>query len=365
MSFLSIIFAFLSVIFLLVLHELGHFVIAKRFGVKVEEFGIGYPPRLFGKKFGETLYSLNLLPFGAFVRIPGEDGEEKSLDDPRSFNSQSVLKRACILLGGVVSFWIIAAILLSIAFGMGMPQVISDDETGNLVNPRVQILAVSPGSPAESAGLRAGDSIKSFSFSGSQFFINKVKEVQEFTDLHKGQEVMVTVERGKEIVEVSLVPRTDSPADEGAMGIALSRTADKSYSFWQAPIKGIEATFEVTGAVIVGWGGVLNSLFSGNGMPKGVQFVGPIGIGSLVAQAAQVGFAYFLQFIAMISIYLAVFNILPIPSLDGGKLVFLLIEKLKGKPVSPKVEQAVTGAVFGVLILLMIFVTAKDIIRLL
>jgi len=359
-----IIFAFLSVIFLLVCHEFGHFIIAKRFGVKVEEFGIGYPPRLFGKRFGETLYSLNLLPFGAFVRIPGEDGSEKSLEDPRSFMRQSVWKRMLILLGGVVSFWIMSAVLLSFAFAMGTPQAISDDEI--VSGPaKVQVLAVAPNSPAQEAGLRSGDAILQMSVFDIQFPITKVKDIQEFTETYKGQQVALTIERGNDVFNVSLTPRAEHPSDEGSIGITLARTAQKSYPWWQAPLKGIEATINITGAVIVGWAKVIANLVSGQGLPKGVQFVGPVGIGSMVAQAAQAGFSYFLQFMAMISIYLAVFNILPIPSLDGGKLVFLTIEKIKGKPVSPKIEQGITVAVFGTLIILMIIVTAKDISRLL
>ncbi len=363
---ITIIIVFISIISLMALHEFGHFIVAKKFGVKVEEFGIGYPPRLFGKKFGETLYSINLLPFGAFVRIPGEDGEDSSLEDSRSFQGKPAWQRVLIILGGVASFWIIAVILLSIVFGMGTSQAISDEETGSLVNPRVQILAVSAGSPAETAGIRVGDTITKIQNPKSkiQKEIGKVIEVQEFIETNKGEEVILTIQRGKEIFPVSLVPRVSPPENEGAMGVALVRTAEKSYSWYEAPIKGIEATFSLTGAVIKGWGQVLESLIQGRGLPKGVQLMGPIGLGSLMTQAAQVGVNYFLQFVAIISVYLAIFNILPIPALDGGKLLFLGIEKIKGSPVNQKIEQNITTAFFGLLILLMILVTIKDIARL-
>jgi len=364
---LTIIIAFFSIIGLLVLHEFGHFIVAKKFGVKVEEFGVGYPPRLFGKKIGETLYSINLLPFGAFVRVPQVDGEETSMEDSPALEKKPIGQKVMVLLGGVVSFWIIAAILFSIVFYMGAPQAISDEEKGNLINVKVQILSVSSDSPAEGAGIRTGDVVKEMKIiSGTgeeKLEIEKIKQMQDFTEKHKGENIVLTIQRGKKTFEVSLVPRVSHAQDEGSIGVALVRTTDRHYSLWQSPIKGVEATINMTGAVIDGWGNILLGLIKGKGLPKGVQFVGPIGIGSLVSQAAQVGFTYFLQFIAMIAVYLAVFNILPIPSLDGGRLLFLAIEKIKGSPVNPRIEQNINAAFFGVLILLMIWVTIKDIIR--
>jgi regulator of sigma E protease len=359
-----ILIALFSIIGLLVLHELGHFLVAKRFGVRVEEFGVGYPPRLFGKKVGDTVYSLNLLPFGAFVKIPGEGGEKSSLEDYRRFAGKPAWQRALILFGGVASFWIVAAILLSIVFVMGTPQAISDEEVGPLVNPKVQILAVAPDSPAELAGVKTGDAILELKADNEQMEVDKVAEVQDFTERHKGEEVILTVIRSKETFEMSLVPRVLPPEGEGAIGVALVRTADKSYPWYQAPLKGIEATFNLTVAVISGWAKVLGSLIQGEGMPAGVQMVGPVGIGSLLTKAAQVGLSYFLQFIAIISIYLAVFNILPIPALDGGKLVFLGIEKLRGRPVNQNIEQKITATFFFLLLSLIIWVTIKDIINL-
>ncbi|KPJ55022.1 hypothetical protein AMJ49_07285 [Parcubacteria bacterium DG_74_2] len=174
--FLTILIVFFSIISLLALHEFGHFIIAKKFGVRVDEFGIGYPPRLFGKKYGETLYSLNLLPLGAFVKIYGDEAEPLVQDksqtkkkDPQSFSSKPIWQRSLVLLGGVVAFWIIAAVLLSFVFIIGTPQAISDD----IQNPdaKVLITAIAPDSPAQKAGLIPGDTITKF---------QKVKEVQGF-----------------------------------------------------------------------------------------------------------------------------------------------------------------------------------------
>jgi regulator of sigma E protease len=359
-----VLIALFSIIALLVLHELGHFLVAKKFGVRVEEFGVGYPPRLFGKKIGDTVYSVNLLPFGAFVKIPGEGGEKSSLEDYRRFAGKPAWQRALILFGGVASFWIVAAILLSVVFAIGTPQAISDEEAGPLINPKVQILSVAPDSPAVTAGINTGDVILKMKAEAEEMGVEKVVEVQDFTERHKGEEVLLTIGRGKEIFETSLIPRVSPPEGEGAIGVALVRTADKSYPWYQAPLKGIEATLNLTVAVVVGWAKILGSLIQGEGMPAGVQMVGPIGIGSLLTRAAQVGLSYFLQFIAIISIYLAVFNILPIPALDGGKLVFLGIEKLRGRPVNQNVEQKITATFFFLLLSLIIWVTIKDIINL-
>jgi len=193
---LTIFIVFISLIGLVILHEFGHFLTAKKFGVKIEEFGIFLPPRLIGKKIGETIYSLNLLPFGAFVKL---FGEEEEIKDPRSFSGKSIWQRALIILGGVVTFWIISAILLSIVFGIGTFQAISDDEQAT--NPRVQIIAVAPNSPAEKAGIKIGDTIQNLKVEKEKLEVSKVREVQEFTEQNKGKEVILTIERGKEIFD--------------------------------------------------------------------------------------------------------------------------------------------------------------------
>lgn len=368
---ITILITFISLIGLIVLHELGHFVLAKKFGVKVEEFGIGYPPRLIGKKIGETVYSLNLLPFGAFVKIYGEDhppsAPEKETDISRNFSKKPIWQRSLIVMGGVVSFWLISFILLSIVMALGAPITVGDEADDNLKNPKIQILGIAPDSPAQIVGLRVGDTIRKFKveslFSGEQteFAIQKVKEVQELTEKYKGEKVVLTIERGKEVFEVSLIPRISPPEGEGPMGINLVRTAIKSYPWYQAPWQGILRTFDLTITVIQGWASALANIV--RGLPSGAQLMGPVGIFSLFTQVSQLGLIYFLQFIAVISIFFALFNILPIPALDGGKLLFLGIEAIRKKPISPKIEQNITAVFFTLLVGLMIWVTIKDIIR--
>lgn len=356
---LTIIIAFLSIIFLAILHEFSHFIMAKKFGVKVEEFGIGLPPRIFGIKIGETIYSLNLLPFGAFVRLPGEI---ERLEDPRAFSNQSILKRMLIVVAGVVSFWIIGAILFAIVFNLGT-FVPVDDEDSSLINPKVQVVGVLNNSPAKEAGLIPGDVIRKFSVSNIEFSteIEKVKQLQELTQEYKGQEVILTIERGKEIFDLKVVPRVSPPPQEGPMGIVLTRTAFKSYPWYQAIYQGVLQTFNLTFAILNGYFNALKNLITKQ--PTGVQLTGPIGIVNFLAQAVKVGIDYYLQFIGLIAIYIAIFNIMPIPAFDGGKLLFLTIEAVRKKPISPKVEQNITAFFFTLLILLMIWVTIKDIVR--
>ncbi|MCP6718991.1 MAG: RIP metalloprotease RseP [Patescibacteria group bacterium] len=332
---------------------------AKRFGVKVEEFGIGYPPRLFGKKIGETIYSINLLPFGAFIRLPGEIGEH---EDPRSFSKQSITKRVLIILGGVIAFWIIAAILFSFVFSIGAPTVIGDEDVNNLINPRIQIAGLSPNSPAETAGLVVGDTIRKISFETDKLSPIKIKEIQEFTNIYLGKEIILTVERGDKIFDVSLTPRVSPPKEEGPMGVALIRTAIKKYPWYSAPWQGILATLSLTFNIILGYGRAIWNLF--NGTPTGVQLTGPIGVFQMLSQAQELGISYFINFLGMISIYLAVFNILPIPAVDGGRLLFLGIEAVRKKPIPEKVEQNITVAFFMLLLVLMVLVTINDINRL-
>jgi regulator of sigma E protease len=356
--FLIFIIAFISLIGLSVLHEFGHFILAKLFGVKVEEFGVGYPPKLFGKRIGETLYSLNLLPFGAFVRLFGETETGKEIE---RFSKQPVGKRALIAFGGVLSFWLIAAIIFSLVFNLGASVVIEDTANSNLADSKVQIADINPNSPAQIAGLKVGDTIKQFQISNFKFQISKVKDIQELTEEHKGQEVTLTIEREKEVFEVKLVPRVSPPAGEGPMGLALVRTAIKKYSWYQAIWQGTMATGNMTLAIIDGYSQAIKKAVQG--LPSGVQLMGPIGIFHLFTQASQLGINYFLQFIGMIAIYLALFNVLPIPAVDGGKILFLGIEAVRKKPVSEKIEQNITTVFFTILIILSIWVAIKDISR--
>mgnify|MGYP001588216673 CR=1 FL=1 len=361
---LTLIVAFLSLIALMVIHEFGHFIIAKKFGVKVEEFGIGYPPRIYGKKFGETLYSINFLPLGAFVKIHGEEGD---VDDYRSFSNLTIWKRVLIIIGGVAAFWIASIILFSVVFAIGADIPIGDQDASELTNVKVQVISVSPDSPAQVAGLVSGDTLLGFKFEDREIKINKIKDVQDFTKEKAGQQVTLVIERQGETIETLLTPRVESPQGQGAIGIGLERigTLIKKYPWYQAPIKGTLYTGEITIKAVQGLFTVFVDLFKGNGLPEGAALAGPIGITIFLANAVSFGPGFFLYFIAAISVFVAIFNLFTIPALDGGKLIFLAIEKIKGKPVSAKVEQNITVVFFFLLIALSLFVTIKfDIPRL-
>lgn len=350
--------AFLSLMSLLVLHEFGHFILAKLFKVKVEEFGIGYPPRILAKKIGQTLYSLNLLPFGAFVKILGE---EQRIETLQSFSEKPLMKRILIALGGVLSFWIFAAILLSLTFNLGTSIAIQDSVDSSLINPQVRVAQVFPDTPAQLSGLQPGDTIKQFQISNLKFQITKIKELQDLTERYKGQEIILTIERGKNILDIKLIPRASPPEGEGPMGISLVRTITQKFPWYQSILKGISGTFHLTVAILQGYGQAVSNVIEG--LPSGVQLTGPVGIFHLVSQASQVGFSYLLNFLALISVYLAIFNILPIPAADGGKLLFLGVEAIRKRPINQEIEQKINAAFFMLIIVLSVWVTIQDIAR--
>lgn len=347
-TILTLIIAFLSLIALMVIHEFGHFIIAKKFGVRVDEFGIGYPPRIFGKKIGETIYSINLIPLGAFVRIYGEEG---GADDYRSFTGLKIWKRVLIVLGGVVAFWMASIVLFSIVFAVGANIPVTDDAAG-LGSVAVKVFMVAQNSPADLAGLKAGDTILN---------INKISDFQKITNDNKGKEIALTIERQGKTFDVSLTPRVLSPQNEGPVGVALERLATiaQKYPWYLAPVKGATYCFEITVNALKGLYEVFANLFSGKGLPQGAEFAGPLGITVFLASAVNGGIGFFLYFIGVISVFVAIFNLFPIPALDGGKLIFLLIEKIQKKPVPVKVEQSITVAFFIILITLSIFITVK------
>ena len=345
---ITILAAFFSLIGLMVIHEFGHFVLAKKFGVKVEEFGVGYPPRIFGIKKGETIYSLNLIPFGAFVKVYCEQG---GIEDYHSFSGKSMWQRFAIVLGGVVSFWIVAIIILSVVAGAwGLPTEVDDSQ--NVSNPKVHIAVIIADSPAKTAGLMAGDIVVGF---------EKISELQGFIGSNKGKEITLTVKRGEDLLEKKIIPRVAPPEGEGPLGIGLARSGLMTYPWYEAPLRGVLATYDLTANVIAGWVMGLKGIMGISKIPDGlkVEFMGPLGIFDLLREYFKMGINYFLFLVALLSTALALANILPIPALDGGKMVFLAIEAIRKKPINHKLEQRVSSVFFALLIIMMIFVTVK------
>lgn len=364
-SLLILAIAFLSLIALMIIHEFGHFIIAKKFGVRVDEFGIGYPPRMFGKKIGETIYSINWLPLGAFVKIYGEEG---GVDDLRSFANLKIWKRVLIVIGGVVAFWIAAIVLFSIVFMIGTDLPVGDQDFQGVKNIRVQITEVLPGSPALEAGIKARDIITGVTILSPDSSkqpeitpIKKLKDFQDFTKTNAGKPILIKLTRGEKNIELSLTPRVNPPAGQGAVGIGLDRFATlmEKYPWYSAPVQGTIYTWKTTVNSLVALGDTFKNLFVGRGLPQGAAFAGPLGITVFLANAANYGLGFFLYFIGNIAVLVAIFNLFPIPALDGGKLIFLLIEKIKKRPVSVKIEQTITIVFFVILICLSLFITFK------
>ena len=259
---LTLLIAFFSLIVLMIIHEFGHFIIAKKFGVKVEEFGIGYPPKIFGVKFGETTYSLNWVPLGAFVKIYGEEGD---IDDYRSFSNLAIWKRILIVLGGVIAFWIGAVIIFSVAFGIGANIPIGDQDVIGITKTQVKITSVLIDSPAGSSGLKTGDDIVKAISNGKETQISKIADFQSFVQDNKGKSVTVGIERDGSYMEFNLTPRVSSPEDQGPTGIIIERIANviDKYPWYEAPLKGIMYTGQVTWQALVGIYKVIVGLFDG------------------------------------------------------------------------------------------------------
>jgi regulator of sigma E protease len=357
---------FAVIIFIIVLsvlifvHELGHFLIAKRAGLKVEEFGFGFPPKIMGIKHGETIYSINWIPFGGFVKILGEDGEER--DNSRSLASAKPLVRSGILVAGVVMNFLLAVILLSFGNAVGLRVGLPDDSAiANAHDIKIQIVSVVSNSPADSAGLKPLDEIAGFAQNGQDIQMTSVTAVQDYINSHKGQGITIEIKNGSQVTYKQVTPRANPPAGEGALGIALAATGLIKYPLPQAIIQGITDSANIASYTAVGYATIIKNIFT-TGKP-GVELSGPVGIAVITGKAAQLGFTYLMQFMALISINLAVLNIIPFPALDGGRLLFVIIEKIKGSPISKKIENGVNAAGFALLILLMIYVTTKDIIK--
>lgn len=333
------------IIVLVLSHEAGHFLLAKWRGVRVDEFGIGFPPRLLSFKKGETRYSINLLPLGGFVKIFGEDGEE----GPKSFSSQSLWVRSLIVAGGVLANLLAAWVIFSLLAGIGTPQIV-DGQNGEIT-----IVAVAGNSPAKNAGLRPGDHVRGFESIGA---------VQKFIDGHRGEEVALDIERKGEVLTIRAVPRALPPEGEGALGIAMAAIARVVVPWWKAPWAGLKTTGEVFFGTIAALARIAWGLVSGVSGAVG-EVAGPVGIASIVSEVSQFGLLPFFQLMAVLSVNLAVINLLPIPALDGGRLLFFAIEGVLRKPVSPRVSHLAHTVGFAFLIVLMLVITYRDIVRLL
>lgn len=340
------ILAFLGVLAIVIIaHELGHFATAKACGVKVEEFGLGFPPRLLSFKRGETRYSLNAIPLGGFTKMAGEEDPEVE----RSLASKGIGTRLLVLSAGSIMNAILPLLLLSIAFMV----------PHNVVVGQVAVEEVAENSPAAMAGIKDGDIIISINDKP----INNTSDLSRYIQMNLGGEITILVEHSDASQEeVELVPRWRPPEGEGAVGIVISTlepTVERqSYPFWRAIPMGVSQTIET----LVLFKNAILSLFIGTASIGGVA--GPVGIAQITGEVAKAGISPLLEWTAFFSLNLAILNLLPLPALDGGRITFVLLEWVRrGKRISPKREGLVHLIGFFMLMAFILAVTYQDIIR--
>lgn len=330
-------------------HEAGHFVVAKLFGMKVDEFGFGFPPRVWKKRKGETDYSVNWLPFGGFVKIAGEedgwDSEGKgegalpAEEKKRLFLFQPASRRALVITAGVAVNFLIGWFLTALVFMRGIPQALV-------------VAEVEHGSPAAQAGFLPGDAIQGFA---------KADEFVSFTNAHRGEEISIAIKRGKELRTFAVVPRLHTAPGEGAVGVAVVETGEPSHRFFSALYEGLKRSLYLCWLILVAFYNVVKNLLFHGVLSKDIM--GPLGVFPVAEEVGHLGFIYLVQLVSLISLNLAVINLIPFPALDGGRLIFIAIEKIKGAPVSKRMESLANGIGFFFLVALMLLVTVRDVSR--
>jgi regulator of sigma E protease len=329
----------------------------------VDEFAVGFPPKVLGWQKGETKYSINLIPFGGYVKIFGEDPNEESIagaDSARSFVNAKKWKQIVVLLSGIFMNIVFAWILISISFNLGMLTSVSDSYAGKIKNANAVIIAVNKNSPAEKAGLKEGDFIVDIS-SGKINLPNPTIEQIQKTVSESVDSIDVIIKRASGTSSIEMMPTTTD--GKMAIGIGMDFAGTLKLGFFSSFWEGAKLTVFETKAVAMGIWKFIAGAFTGE---KGLisQISGPVGIAGMVGEASALGISYLLGFIALISINLAVLNAVPFPALDGGRVLFVLIEVIIRRKIKPAIANWANGIGFALLIGLMIFITYKDILKL-
>jgi regulator of sigma E protease len=341
---LTIVVGIVVLSILIIVHELGHFTMAKATGVWVEEFGIGFPPRLYGRKWGDTIYSINWIPFGGFNKLPGEVDPAV----PKALAARSHGVRLLVISGGIIFNLLLPFLLMSVAYMV----------PHNVLKGQVVVQEVAPGSPAEMAGIRVGDTIISI----NNRSVESVGDLERYKQLKMGTEISIAINHADATSEtVRLVPRWRPPPGEGSIGIR-SQTMNpvivsESLPFWRAIPRG---TIDCMETLVLYKNGIIGMIIGT------IPFVpaGPVGIVQVAGEVAHTGISPVLELTAFISIAIGITQIIPFPALDGGRIIFIVLEWLRrGKRVSPRVEGIVHSVGFMILIALMILITYQDIIR--
>lgn len=341
----SIFVFFLVLSILVIVHELGHFMVAKWNGIWVEEFGFGLPPRVFGKKIGETIYSINALPFGGFVRLHGEMTEDGVTKPNRAFINKSLWAKTAVITAGVIMNFLLAIVAFGIVYSFtGIPRDTKE----------VKVIDIATNSPAQTAKILVGDIVKKVDN-------EEVKSVAEFVskiENKKGKKVVLEFQDRK----VTIVPRVEPPAGEGPLGVSITNTETYFAPMWQRPFYGAyygtkEAIYWGKN-VVNGFVSIFSDLFQGKS-PKDVS--GPVGVFAVTTEVAKTGILPLINLLGIISVNLAILNIIPFPALDGGRLLFIIIEAIFGKKVAPKLEAVIHSLGMAILLLAILAITIKDI----
>lgn len=345
---------------LVLIHELGHFLVAKKLGIKVEEFGFGFPPRVWGKKIGETLYSINALPIGGFVKLYGEDEAGAGRLDlnhkssgkanlKRAFFARSIWQRILVVVAGVVMNFLLAIIIATYLFTFqGIPTATD----------KVTVSEVLKNSPADLAGLRSGDLIEKI---GNAPVTTTTQLVNE-TKKHLGEQINVTLNRSGKIEIIKVTPRKIYPRSQGPIGVAVQQQVNfQKYPFPKSVFYGVGQVGSDSVRILFGFTQVIKDIFGKFSIPSGVA--GPIGMAQLTGEFVKIGPSAVLSLVYMLTLSLAVLNILPIPALDGGRLFFILVEAVTRKKVNARFEAIAHMVGIVVLLTFIAAVSFQDVTR--
>lgn len=351
---LTTVLLFLAILTLLVfVHEAGHFITAKKSGATVLEFGFGFPPRMLHIHRNGTDYSINWIPLGGFVRIKGENGDSA---DPDSFSSLSAWKRFLTLISGVGMNLVLAFALLTILYATGAPASVDQQlPRGSVIqNQHIQVVSVVAGSAAEKVGIKEGDLVQSID--GQQ--LTSVSVIQSYNADHANTPETVILDRGGNTQMVTIVPEASADGGKAVWGVGLAETGIVRFPWYTALYYGLRNTFLLAWNILVALVLLFKDIIVH--LRISADVTGPVGIAAMTGQVAHLGFQYLLQFAALLSINLAVVNILPFPALDGGRVAFLVFEKLRGKALNIKTEALIHNIGFSTLLILVALITVRD-----
>lgn len=362
---MSIILFLVILAILVFVHELGHFLAAKYFGVRVDEFAIGFPPKIFSFKKGETDYVINLIPFGGYVKIFGENPDEDSIsgaDSERSLVNKNRGIQATVLLSGIIGNIILAWFLISVGLMSGLPASISEEFSQYTTQKKVLITSVINDSPAKKAGMEAGDKILKISTVKKSFVPQSLTEVQDFINQNGKESLLFSIERNGKVSDIKIIPTQGIITGKYAVGVGMDVVGIVKMPFFTAFWNGVGVTGTIIKSTAQSLWNFVTEAFSGQADFS--QISGPVGIVKLVDQASGMGVIYLLSFMSLISINLAIINLVPFPALDGGRVLFVIIEAITRKKMNPIVMNTVNSIGFILLMILMLVVTYKDIVKL-